>query len=605
MTNSSVDLIPFLINDFARGKEYYVYTAKKRFKKGANRLCTTLMAAIRALKSDPSSKARKARKLVLIADNYSENKNNTLFGFFSMLILEGWYDEIEVYFGPVGHTHNGGDAQHHIHNVILGNFVSATFIHFVSKYIYAWREELTRPTPCVLDVQYDWDEYLAPCLRKVAGVTNTPKGPVSARGFRWQRGPNGVVEMHWKTKAESGEWYGLAPVAGSPGLVNLRRKPRGIPVVVPPNKNIMEQKHRKQLLGQKVKKHCEHEGTPEAMDWLRQVSKHGVLPIHRRLQEQGALAPGELGTEVEMKCGEVVAKVQHIEATDADSHADFWKSPYAEDERQDEDSQPMRRKHPCVGYKDVPVRRRPTYEGSDAQAVAEGKNDEGADAEASECAIELGGSDSEPARPARPRGKAAQADAADDSESAYEPSESSPSSESESDSDEPLSNLPAVRARQQRTRPPARNANKRRQPEQEREESHDVCAVFGQGTNGQAELWLGIKLACRRAKYTRLQFLDALPDEQGKYVLMGESETMQKDLIVHTFPSVVFVKKAVHKAPRNGQSSRKGKVITVTKEALDAAVLKTLEEKCAAAAEDEAEDEAEAEAEDGAAEAED
>ncbi len=79
--------IPFLIADLARGKDYYVYTAKGRFKKGANRLCTTLMTAIRAVKSG-NDEASHARTLTLIADNFSENKNNTLFAFCTDLVYE-------------------------------------------------------------------------------------------------------------------------------------------------------------------------------------------------------------------------------------------------------------------------------------------------------------------------------------------------------------------------------------------------------------------------------------------------------------------------------------------------------------------------------------
>jgi hypothetical protein len=54
----------------------------------------------------------------------SENKNNVLFAY------NGWFDEIILLFGPLGHTHNGVDATHkvHSHNVAgnisegLGNF---------------------------------------------------------------------------------------------------------------------------------------------------------------------------------------------------------------------------------------------------------------------------------------------------------------------------------------------------------------------------------------------------------------------------------------------------------------------------------------------------
>ena len=121
-----------------------------------------------------------------------------------------------------------------------------------------------------------------------------------------------------------------------------------------------------------------------------------------------------------------------------------------------------------------------------------------------------------------------------------------------------------------------------------KETTHDVCAVYGRGSNDQVELWLGIKQRSKAGK-VRLQFLDALPDEEGKYVLMGESKTLKQGLIAYTFKSVVFTQKTTHKAAREGNRRGKKQVTIVIKEALDAAVLKSLEEKCTDEA-DEADD---------------
>ena len=436
-------------------------------------------------------------------------------------------------------------------------------------------------------MQYDWDEFLRPCIREIAGYTKTTAAPECARAFRFQRGPSGVAEMYWKPKAESGDWWGMQPVKGSPGLVNLRRTPRGVPVVIAPEKNVMKKKYRQQLLGDKVKSSCAAEGAPEAMKWLRVASKHGVLPIHRRLAQDGSIKPGDLGTEVEMKCGAVVATVQQIEAGDVDLCDEFWTCPQRH-EQQAAAPSPSSQRHPCVGYRDVPVKRRPTYQGSDAQAVAEGNNDVGQESEGPQCAVALGDSDVEEVDPAAAEEagpaaaeEAGPAEEGKDNESAHESNESQ-----SSDSDEPLSNRPAVRAQLQAAQ---RSRSKRARPQSEepaKEETYDVCAVFGKGSNGQAEVWLAIKLQCRRANYTRLQFLGALPDEQGKYVLMGESGTWKQDLVAHTFKDVVFTQKITYKAVRTGRGRGRKQVTTVTKEALDAAVLKSLEEKCAAEADE-------------------
>jgi hypothetical protein len=208
------------------------------------------MAFARAAKQSEDM-SRFARHLVLIADSFSENKNNTLFAFASDLVLRRWYDKIDFFYGPVGHTHSGGDVPHRIHNEVCGNFTSPTLVHFIAHYPHSWRQEGSRPAPCVQDVQYDWDAFYKQNMRKVAGHTNTPSDPVAVRAFRVQRGPDGIVSMLWKTKAESGEWRGADGQVGTPGFVVLQQRPRGMPTVVPPIKEVME-KYYQQLTGAKM-----------------------------------------------------------------------------------------------------------------------------------------------------------------------------------------------------------------------------------------------------------------------------------------------------------------------------------------------------------------
>ena len=63
---------------------------------------------------------------MLIADNASENKNNILFAFLQEIVTRGWFSVVYLYFGPVGHTHNGNDAVHFCHNQLAGNYFSVT-----------------------------------------------------------------------------------------------------------------------------------------------------------------------------------------------------------------------------------------------------------------------------------------------------------------------------------------------------------------------------------------------------------------------------------------------------------------------------------------------
>jgi hypothetical protein len=376
LPSSRFNMIPFLIADLARCQDYYVYTASGRFKEGANRLCTTLMTAFRATKNGTDD-ARHARKLWLIADNYSENKNNTLLAFCSDLVTRGWYDVIYPVYGPTGHTHNGGDQQHQIHNEVLGNFTSPTPVHFLARYPQAWRQEHTRPTPCVLGVQYDWDSYYQPFIAPIGGHTNTPGGdPVGIRGFRIARGEGGIVAVQWKTKAESGEWRGADGHVGTPGFVVLKGRPRGMPALIEPKRDLMEKKYFKQLVGKKMTECLAAEGATGARAWLAEAAKHGVLPINRRLQERGDITPGEFGSKVELKCDDVTAEVQLIEDIEQTAEQ-FWGLPaevLREREKGETAAEALSKRHlrhPAVGYAFVPIARRPTYEGSAAQAHAQ------------------------------------------------------------------------------------------------------------------------------------------------------------------------------------------------------------------------------------------
>jgi len=152
MPNDKVYMTPFNLTNHGTGENIYMYDLKGKWKKGADRLCTILYTVVRRIKmkaddacSETELLQKKNRKLILMADNCAENKNNCLFAFCSELIARKWYDEIELYFGPVGHTHNGNDAVHFIHNQIAGNQVSITPAELFNNYQHAWRDPIKRP----------------------------------------------------------------------------------------------------------------------------------------------------------------------------------------------------------------------------------------------------------------------------------------------------------------------------------------------------------------------------------------------------------------------------------------------------------------------------
>ena len=108
-----------------------------------------------------------------MADNFVENKCNILLAFCSHLIHIGWFDEIELLYGPVGHTHGGNDTNHNVHNNICANFNSVTLPEFLNTFQLAWTNPEVRPQPVVVESVYDWNAYYEKHINHVGGITKT------------------------------------------------------------------------------------------------------------------------------------------------------------------------------------------------------------------------------------------------------------------------------------------------------------------------------------------------------------------------------------------------------------------------------------------------
>jgi len=157
-------------------------------------------AVIRRIKSDYTKPGYRARKLYFIADSASENKNNTLFAYGTDMVRHKWVDEVQLLFGPVGHTHNGVDAAHKIHNQNVGANVSGDLGHFVQNYPNGFTSECSRPNANLINRTLDWTKYYAPHMRKIAGFTKTKYYPHAVRGFRIMRESGGNVSLKWKVR---------------------------------------------------------------------------------------------------------------------------------------------------------------------------------------------------------------------------------------------------------------------------------------------------------------------------------------------------------------------------------------------------------------------
>ena len=161
----TISFVPFNITNHGVRENGYIYIMKSKIPKGGNRLCTFLYFYLRRIKyrnteaNTNEQRQLSARRLVLAADNYAENKCNTLFAFLSHLVSVGWFDKIELYYGPVGHTHNGNDSVHNCHNNVVGGTASVTLADFFQAFVFAWTNPDARPQPMYIDSLYDWDTY--------------------------------------------------------------------------------------------------------------------------------------------------------------------------------------------------------------------------------------------------------------------------------------------------------------------------------------------------------------------------------------------------------------------------------------------------------------
>jgi hypothetical protein len=308
------EVTPWLSIDYSGGLKDYLYCPTSSTPKDANTLISQLHAVVRRAKSDYNHPRHRARKATFIADSASENKNNTLFAYCTDLIDNGWFDEILLLFGPVGHTHNGVDATHKVHNQnVAGNF-SGDLGHFVQNFVKGFSgkhsEGSQMPTASILARTLDWNRYYAQVLRPISGFTKTKYDPVAARGFRIKRQKDGTIDLTWKTDpALEKDWRGKSGFANDPGFYMLKSMPQGVPTfVVPPPKTDAAKLIANKLKSSNMRNCLASQELEACAEWVYQAELTGVIPIHKYLEE--TTPPGEWGRlaeigAIEGKRGEV------------------------------------------------------------------------------------------------------------------------------------------------------------------------------------------------------------------------------------------------------------------------------------------------------------
>jgi hypothetical protein len=317
--------VPMGITNYSSGEHFYVYMMKKKYRKGANRLLTVLYHMLRAIKWGAHTCAR-AQELVLIADNASENKNNEMFAFCTELVMRGWFRNVTMLFGPVGHTHNGIDGYHFTHNQVVGNYCSVSLAEYIHRFNEGWHTDRTRPKSVLLETQYNWRANYAPDMQRVEAFSKSRNVSTPCRAFHF-RLQERVVAMQVKVDPCQATYTGVGGVPDGPGFVVLRTIPRAVPQETAGVVKGFGRKYVRRLDASAQRQACETEAKLEHFEWVLKCAESGSVVGMGRIgsgpEDRGAWGHAErIGFS---SCFVDIPVIRRTEyASDVDA---FWKLP--------------------------------------------------------------------------------------------------------------------------------------------------------------------------------------------------------------------------------------------------------------------------------------
>jgi hypothetical protein len=238
-----------------------------------------------------------------------------------------------MFFGPVGHTHNGNDSQHFVHNQVAGDFNSVTLPEYTRTFVFAWDKPDARPQPVILDCEYDWNSYYKPHIEKISNVNNNPTDHTYVRAARIAMGPSGMVEIHFKGSPSSPRWTGEeSPSAAYPegkGWVVLHSVPTTAPQPLDMNLALRSSKIQ-QMRSHKYKKAAKDVGCEGSMKWLLEVAQTGRVPKGPELEDGDFVSKKASGWGPVHKCGVGDRTFEFpfiVERGDDPSYKAFWEQP--------------------------------------------------------------------------------------------------------------------------------------------------------------------------------------------------------------------------------------------------------------------------------------
>jgi len=340
LDHTRFEVTPWLAMDHSAGLKDYIYSLTSSTTKDANTLISQVHAVLRRAKSDYTHPRHKARLLTLVADSAAENKNNTLLAYCTDLVNNGWFDEIHLLFGPVGHTHNGVDASHKIHNQDVGAYVSGDLGQFVQNYVKGFNGTNSggnqHPRASILGKTLNWTAYYAPVLRRIKGFTKSKNDPIMVRGFRIMKQADGTTDVTWKVDpALESEWRGSSGFPKTTGFHMLTSQPTGLPTeIVPPALSKSHMVKAKLLLGANMKAAMTNEGLLDCVQWNYQAQRDQAIPVHAF--RENSVPPGEWGRlcevgAIEGKRGLLRMLDTFWDTTLPDERETLWALPFSAD----------------------------------------------------------------------------------------------------------------------------------------------------------------------------------------------------------------------------------------------------------------------------------
>ena len=182
--------------------------------------------------------------LYLQVDGGSENKNQWMLSYLSLLIEMGMFSKIKMSFLPVGHTHEDIDQAFSRIAVYLGKHDAYTYDEFVSCIQKSFLKENRPPNVITLGHAFDFKAWLKDRLPEVKSWTDN-------LCYRFAKNcATSEVEMHYKFLSQSPFYLGATPECRVTSFKHLHSQvatnaemaithagiamPSGIPSGVPP-----------------------------------------------------------------------------------------------------------------------------------------------------------------------------------------------------------------------------------------------------------------------------------------------------------------------------------------------------------------------------------